>query len=180
MAIDLQPAFSDPESPWFTPALPAASEAVAGLVPLFGDRVIFTRFVPPAQPAGSWGDYYRRWDFALRPEADRLWELDEPWRGRTSVSSHTFSKWAAVRDLIGPDAAVVLCGVSTDCCVLATAWAAIDDGAWLRVVSDACAAKTPEAHEQALASLASRAPQLAVVTSAEERERHRSPTPPGR
>ncbi len=40
---------------------------------------------------------------------------------------------------------MVLCGVSTDCCVLMTALAAVDDGVAVRVVADACAAKTPDA-----------------------------------
>ncbi len=61
-----------------------------------------------------------------------------------------------------------MCGVSTDCCVLATALAAVDGGAHVRVVADACAAKSAEIHEQALQIMAARAPQLALVTTAGE------------
>jgi nicotinamidase-related amidase len=168
LAIDLQPAFSHPDSPWFTPAVAQASEKILELAPLYGDRVLFTRFTPPRLITGSWAQYYEKWDFALRPEADWLWDLNDPWKGRRSVASHRFSKWAEMRALLGPEPSVALCGVSTDCCVLMTALEAVDDGAHVRVVADACAAKTPEVQERSLALMASRAPQLTIVTAAEE------------
>lgn len=166
--IDLQPAFADAASPWFTPSLSEATKAIARIVPLYGDRVLFTRFMPPARLSGSWHAYYRKWPFAMEDEWSWLWDVVEPWRERRSVASHRFSKWEALRGEIGADAAVTLCGVSTDCCVLATALAAVDGGAEVRVVVDACAAKTPEAHARALAIMGDRAPQLALVSVAEE------------
>ena len=54
---------------------------------------------------------------------------------------------AELRALVGGGEAV-LCGVSTECCVLMTALAAVDDGAHVRVVADACAAKGPKTHER--------------------------------
>ena len=169
MAIDLQPAFSHPDSPWFTPTLAEVSRRIAALVPLYGERVLFTRFVPPAVPTNSWISYYRKWPFALEAGSSWLWQVDAAWRGHASVASHTFSKWipeAFAR--FAPGAGVVLCGVSTDCCVLATALAAVDGGVPVRVVADACAAKTQAAHEAALGIMAARAPQLDLVTTAEE------------
>lgn len=172
MVIDLQPAFSHPGSPWFTPALAAVSARIAALVPAFGDRVLFTRFVPPAEPTGSWQRYYGKWPFALEAASDWLWSVDAPWTDRPSMASHTFSKWLPeAHARFGPDPSVVLCGVSTDCCVLATALAAVDGGAQVRVVADACAAKSPEAHGRALEIMASRAPQLILSTVAAELER---------
>ena len=172
LVVDLQPAFSHPNSPWFTASLADTAPAVTELVALYGERVLFTRFVPPARPGGSWVRYYERWPFALDPANAWLWALDAPWADRPSVASHTFSKWLpAVSARFGPDASVALCGVSTDCCVLTTALAAVDDGAAVRVVADACAAKTPALHARALALLAGRAPQLTVTTVAEERVR---------
>ena len=172
LVIDLQPAFSHPDSPWFTPSLANAAPAVAELVASFGERVLFTRFVPPARPVGSWVPYYRRWPFALDPANAELWALDAAWTGRPSVASHTFAKWLPeVRQRLGAAATAVLCGVSTDCCVLMTALAAVDDGASVRVVADACAAKTPALHARALDLMADRAPQLLVTTMAEERAR---------
>jgi nicotinamidase-related amidase len=172
MVIDLQPAFSHPDSPWFTPSLKEVGKRIETLVPLYRERVLFTRFAPPQALIGSWRNYYEKWEFAARKDADWLWELDHPWRERPSIASHTFSKWvpeAVVR--FGPEPEVVLCGVSTDCCVLGTALAAVDHGAHVRVVADACAAKSPELHNRALDLLSLRAPQLAIVTLEQERQR---------
>lgn len=168
MVIDLQPAFSHPDSPWFTPALPTIVPRIEQLVQRFGPLVTFTRFVPPRTPSGSWRAYYDKWPFALRPESDWLWALDPPWTGRPTLDTHTFSKWLPEMRGHTGEAAVVLCGVTTDCCVLMTALAAVDDGAHVRIVEDACAAKTPEHHAHALAIMATRAPQLRIVTVAEE------------
>lgn len=172
VVIDLQPAFAHPDSPWFTPGLAEAGPHIASLVPSFGERVVFTRFVPPVTAVGSWVGYYERWPFALRPDSQWLWDLAVPWQTRPSFASHTFSKWLpGLHDRFGCDPAVVLCGVSTDCCVLMTALAAVDGGAQVRVVADACAAKTPALHARALDLLAGRAPQLTIVTAAAERVR---------
>jgi nicotinamidase-related amidase len=164
MVIDLQPAFSHPDSPWFTPSLAEAAQRIGRLVPLFEERVLFTRFVPLPERFGSWQAYYDKWSFAHAAEAAWLWALDDPWKGRRSISSHTFSKWRPpIEAELGAHPHVVLCGVSTDCCVLATALGAVDAGAHVQVVTDACAAKSPEVHESALRLMAMRAPQLALT-----------------
>ncbi len=169
MVIDLQSAFSHPESPWFTPSVAPIGRRIEDLVERFGARVVFTRFVPPETPFGSWRAYYEKWPFALRSEAGWLWALDAPWTGRRTLDTHTFSKWLPeMRERCAGDAAVILCGVTTDCCVLLTALAAVDDGVHVRVVDDACTAKTAEHHARALALMATRAPQLRIVTVAEE------------
>ena len=170
MAVDLQHAFVDPVSPWFTPTLRSTVDVIATLVPHYGSRVIFTRFVPPADISGSWRAYYDKWPFAVGTQDSELWSVIDPWKQATSVASHTFSKWVPdLHALVGAHPTIVLCGVSTDCCILATAFAAVDGGAHVRVVADACTAKTPAAHEAALAMMRARAPQLAIVTAQEER-----------
>lgn len=173
LAIDLQPAFTHTDSPWFTPTVDKACEQLAKLVPLFGDRVLFSRFVPPAEVTGSWVPYYEKWPFALTPDSAWLWAVDEPWKAHKTIASHRFSKWREARALMGPAPTVTLCGVSTDCCVLMTALEAVDDGAHVRLVADACAAKTPEIQERSLALMASRAPQLVIVSAAEEIQRRK-------
>jgi isochorismate hydrolase len=95
--------------------------------------------------------------------------VDAPWQHHASIASHTFSKWLPEAfERFGPAPRVTLCGVSTDCCVLATALAAVDGGAQVQLVADACAAKSPAVHEGALAIMASRAPMLDITTTAEE------------
>lgn len=172
VVIDMQNAFAAAESPWFTPCFGAVRERITALLPLFGQRVVFTRFVPPAVIEGSWDAYYRKWQFATEPGAAQMWALVAPWQQHPSVPSHRFSKWGPeLRRRTGQSGSIVLCGVSTDCCVLATALAAVDDGAFVRLVADACGAKTPAIHRLALSLLESRAPQLVITDSDAERSR---------
>lgn len=172
VVIDMQNAFAAADSPWFTPSFGAAQERIAALLPLFGERVVFTRFVPPAAIEGSWEAYYRKWQFAMAPDAAALWTLVAPWQDRPSLDSHRFSKWGPeLHRLTGRADSIVLCGVSTECCVLGTALAAVDDGVFVRIVADACGAKTPEIHEGALSLLTGRAPQLVISGTVAERSR---------
>jgi hypothetical protein len=53
--------------------------------------------------------------------------------------------------------------------MLATALAAADDGIFVRVIVDACAAKTPTIHRGALSLLEGYAPQLVVTDTGAER-----------
>ncbi len=169
VVVDLQHAFADRDSPWFAPSLKDATKSIARLVPHFESRVIFTRFVPPHEIGGSWSNYYEKWDFAVGTRDSELWSVIEPWRDRKSISSHTFSKWVPdLCDLVGDHPTIVLCGVSTDCCVLATAFAAVDAGAYVRVVENACAAQSPGIHQKALNIMRRRAPQLTIVTTEDE------------
>lgn len=166
--IDYQPVFADPASPWFTPGTREIYPRLRPLVDRFGDRVLFSRFVPPAAaPQGSWAPYYRDWPFALNADP-AIWDLDAVWHGGREVAAATFHKWTPEARAILRDADEILVGgVSTDCCVLNTVMAALDDGAQLRLLSDACAAGTAQIHDMAVALMALRAPQLRVSTIAE-------------
>jgi nicotinamidase-related amidase len=173
VVVDCQEVFADPASPW---AVPRYAE-VAGPIARLADasaRVRFTRFVVPDDPAGSWVPYYRRWSFAAAREGAReRFALAAPFRDRPDAAATldrpTFGKWdAELEGELGAGDELVLCGVATDCCVLATAVAAVDAGAQVRLVADACAGADDAAHERALALLAAFAPQLAVTTVAGE------------
>lgn len=167
--IDVQPAFSDPASPWYCAALGTAKKNIARLLPRYEGRVLFSRFVPPPEVFGAWHDYYARWGFALEPGAEPLWPVDPEWAHYPSMQSHTFSKWVpAAQQILPPDATIALCGVSTDCCVMATALAAIDDGRRVRLIADACAAGSPEIHGSALWLMGLRAPLLTLTDTKTE------------
>jgi nicotinamidase-related amidase len=168
VVIDMQPGFGHPDSPWCTPGYDACAERIAALAEGFGDRTLFTRFVPPAAPSGAWGSYYDRWSFARDPALAWMWDLDMRFRGHPSVASHRFAKWQEARGLVPEDVTLVICGVATDCCVLGTAVEAVDDGRHVRLVTDACAAGTPLLHEAAIAIMGDRAPMLTLTDSARE------------
>lgn len=170
--IDMQALFAS-GSPWAVPGFEALVEPIDRLARAFAERAVFTRFVIPAEPHGSWVWYYRAWPQVVAPEAAHLPDLVPPWagQGRTTLDKTTFSKWGPeLADLTG-DGDLVVCGVSTECCVLATVLAAIDAGAQVRLIADACAGVTPEAHQQTLSILAGFAPQLTLSSVSEELDR---------
>jgi nicotinamidase-related amidase len=171
VAIDLQGLFGERASPWYTPGFEELLGPVGRLVEAFGDRVAFTRFLVPDTPEGSWAGYYELWPFAREPGAARLLDLVAPFAGlpHPLVERPTFSKWGPrLEALAGPARTLVLCGVATDCCVLATAVAAADAGMYVRVVADACRGLDDAAHERALAVMAGFPPQIAVTTVEQE------------
>jgi nicotinamidase-related amidase len=168
--IDMQRVFGEPGSPWFTPRFAEITGAVRQLAEAFAPRVTFTRFVAPAEPAGAWREYYRQWPFALRPPDDGIWDLVDRMTapGSATLTATTFSKWGdELAGQLGPAGHLVLCGVSTDCCVLSTALAAADAGAAVTVVAGACAGVDDTSHDQALAIMARYGPLVRVASLAE-------------
>ena len=166
VVIDMQRIFGEPPSPWAAPRFGEVLPVVRGLVDRHAGRVVFTRFVTPDRPEGSWADYYERWPFALEPDTRSSYDLVLDPGDAPVVSRPSMGKYGS--DLLAATAGsrnLVLCGVSTDCCVLSTALAAADDGAWVRVVRDACAGATDADHERSLAAMAFYAPQIEVVGS---------------
>ena len=172
--IDMQRVFAEKTSPWFVPGFGRIIKPVWRLVGAFGNRVAFTRFVVPDEPQGSWVEYYREWAFARRPASRSLFDLAEPWTATRAnvIDKTTFSAFGTeLTRLIGPSNELVLCGVSTECCVLATALTAVDAGAAVRIVSDACASVDEEAHASALrVATVGFSPMITITTTDEELE----------
>jgi len=171
VVVDVQHVFADSGSPWGSPMIDAALPHVRRLVAGFEGRTVATRFVAPEQPRGAWVPYYAEFGFALQPPTAPLYALldgvvpaDAPVVTRTS-----FGKWDDAADGLaaltaGADA-LVLAGVSTDCCVLSTALAAADAGVAVQVVTDACAGATRADHDRALAAMALYAPLITLTTA---------------
>jgi nicotinamidase-related amidase len=168
--IDMQALFAT-GSVWAVPGFEGLMEPVSALARGFGDQVVFTRFVVPSVPEGSWVGYYRAWPQVTGPGAAHLADLVPPWAGQElrTLDKTTFSKWGPeLAAMTGTGGELTVCGVSTDCCVLATVLAAVDAGAQVRVIADACAGLTTQAHEQALNLMAGFAPQVTVCSVNEE------------
>ncbi|MFG2958932.1 cysteine hydrolase family protein [Streptomyces sp. NPDC048291] len=168
--IDMQRVFADPASPWAAPRYAEAAQGVRRLLPAFGDRTVFTRFVAPAHPTGAWQAYYDRWPFARRPPDAGLWHLTDEFEGQAEVvlDAPTFGKWTPeLAALAAPYGRLVLAGVSTDCCVLSTALPAADAGIEVLVVADACAGADDDSHAKALHLLDLYRPLIRVTTTAE-------------
>jgi nicotinamidase-related amidase len=170
VAVDLQRVFGDPASAWCAPRYAAAAANAARLASHFGDRAVFTRFVAPARPSGSWVPYYREFPWALEPPDSWLYELtdDVAAHANRTVAATTFGKWNAdLRRVVGEQPVMVVAGVATDCCVVSTVLAAADAGASVTVVTDACAGSTDENHQKALDVMSLYAPLVSLATTAE-------------
>ncbi len=169
VVIDMQVVFGDPRSAWFTPGYSSVEPTVARLVEHFGERVVRTRFIAPERPTGAWIPYYELWPFALVHHTDPLYDLMPGFAatGHPVISRTTFGKWGdELSSIVGPDAPVVLAGVSTDCCVLSTALAAADAGVRVMVLADACAGLSEADHRRALEAMALYAPLIEISASA--------------
>lgn len=168
--IDMQRVFAEPDSPWAAPRFAEAAAGVRRLLPAFGHRVTFTRFLAPDKPVGAWRAYYEQWPFALQPPDAQLWELTEEFASRAPhvLDATTFGKWTPeLAARVGAEGRLVLAGVSTDCCVLSTALAAADAGVEVLVAADACAGADDDSHAKALQVMDLYRPLIRVVTVAE-------------
>ena len=167
--IDMQRVFGERDSPWFTPRFAQIVGPIQRLVDAYRPRVVFTRFVAPAVPAGAWRRYYELWPFALQPPDARIYELVDEFAGERfpTVDATTFGKVGDELYAMLGGGRLVLAGVSTDCCVLSTALAAADDGVEVQVVAEACAGVDDESHAKALDIMRLYSPLVEVVSLAE-------------
>jgi nicotinamidase-related amidase len=166
VVVDMQRVFAA-GSPWASPDYAVASAGIRRLLPHFGGRVVFTRYVAPERPSGAWVPYFEQWPFALVPPDDPLYDLTDEFDPgeHPVVTLPRFGKWGPeLADATGGTGDLVLTGVSTDCCVLSTALPAADAGIRVRVVADACAGATPEDHRRALDAMALYAPLVEITT----------------
>jgi nicotinamidase-related amidase len=164
VVVDMQAVFADAGSPWRTPRYADAAAGVRAMLPAFAGRTVWTRFVAPAEPRGSWVPYYEEWGFAREPADSPIWAISgfEP-GGDPVVDAPSFGKWGRRLAAVTGDAPLVLAGVSTDCCVLSTALAAADDGRFVRVAGDACAGASDEDHRRALDAMALYRPLITIT-----------------
>jgi nicotinamidase-related amidase len=167
VVVDLQHVFGDQDSPWTAPRFGEIRPRVRRLVEGFGDRVVWTRFVAPAEPAGAWVEYYEQFPFALAPPDARLYELVEDPDSHPVVTTTTFGKWGPELAGIVGDGPLTVTGVATDCCVISTVLPAADAGRQVRVVTDACAGSADDDHDRALRVMSLYAPLVELVTTDE-------------
>lgn len=171
VVIDPQHIFAASDSAWGSPFFPDAIANIARLAERFGERVLVTRWMPTADRATSWGEYFAAWPFADQPASDPLFDLVPEAAGLSphpTLDLPTFGKWGAeIEAIVGRGGHVVLTGVSTDCCVISTALAGADAGAHLTVVTDACAGSTAENHAAAVQVMSLYPPQITLATTAE-------------
>ena len=147
LVIDMQNAYTA-EGPWTCPNMARATEQIIALIESGRfSEVIFTRFDAPQDPVGTWKDY----NVINREVNEDVWMNEmvpelAPYLTQYSVfSKSTYSSMTvpeireAAEQCTARGGSVVLTGVVSECCVLSTAFEAIDLGCPVVYITDACA-----------------------------------------
>jgi nicotinamidase-related amidase len=159
LVVDMQELFrSHPQ--WGTEALTRIAPAIQRLLTARPENAYFSRFIPTQHAdhaSGAWQRYYRRWSSVTLDQLDPaqievIHEL-RPWAKRVadkpgySALGNPELRRAAVSS---SGHCVILTGVETDVCVLATALDAMDAGLRVVLVTDALASSSDTCHAKAL------------------------------
>ncbi len=158
--VDLQRLFCEPDSPAVLPGWADAEANLRRLADAFvraGRPVLFTRHVhSPSDDGGVMSRFFDRLMRADDPLTRLSPALESYWSRATIVEKERFSIFSAPEpgDIFASCDCVVIAGVQTPLCVLASAIDAARLDLVPIVVADATAARSPEEHTAALSSLA--------------------------
>lgn len=177
IVVDMQELFRS-HSEWGTEALTHIIPAIQRLLSARPENAYFSRFVAPQnveQAVGAWKRYYRRWSSVTLDQVDpalidvvpelRSWAKrvgDKP--GYSAMVNPDLRK-AAVET---SDHCVILTGVETDVCVMATAFDAMEAGLRVVLALDAMTSSSPACHVKALDILYDRFDEQIEVATVDE------------
>ena len=176
ICIDMQRIFLEP-GPWYGEACLSVVEPQRKLIAHAPGRSLFTRFITAHSvddASGCWRQYYRHWQAITQDEAgaaildicEELSPLAHEGNvydkiGHDAFKSEEFCK-RIVREKPGT---LILSGIETDVCVLATAMSAIDLGYRTIIATDAVASSVAESHTATLAHIYPRFDQQVELAS---------------
>jgi nicotinamidase-related amidase len=179
ICIDMQRLFAEPGE-WHTPSLAGIVPAIARIAARRPARTLYSRFMTPARANdahGQWQTYYRRWQSVtgehLAPgKLDLVPELARH-AGPGSIidkSGHSCFDSPAMAPALKKLGAtgLIVTGVETDVCVLATVLDAIDLGLRVVIVEDAVTSSSPEGHGAAMNAIYPRYDQQIEVLTTDE------------
>ena len=175
VAIDMQVVFADHKD-WGAATTHQILPQVARIAGHRPERTVFTRFLPPKSLTdlpGQWHAFYRRWPQVLAESGnsalfDLLPILKRFAPPAKVVDKQIYSAFEApdfapaLRELAADS--LILTGVETDVCVLATLLGAIDRGHRVVLVEDAVASGNPASHAATLAHVIPRFDRQVEVT----------------
>lgn len=179
LCIDMQNLAGE-EGPWEAPWSGKILPTVIALCERFRQRTIFTRFMPPPTPGqatGTWRGFYSKWPqvtgeaisphlldlmpplSTFVPPALVLDKMTYSAFGNRALLSQ-FRKWQIKQ--------IVISGLETDVCVLATAMAAIDLGFGVIIPLDAVCSSSDTGHDALLSVFRTRfSQQVRAIDSAQ-------------
>jgi nicotinamidase-related amidase len=161
IVVDMQRLFAE-DTGWRVPTLGEIVPNIRRLIEHRPGRALYTRFITPdaAEAAnGVWQVYYRRWTQVTRAKiSDDLFDLVKPLAElappAAQIDKETFSALSSpafAATLAGlKSGPLVLSGVETDVCVLATALEAVERGHRVIVAADAVTSSSLPAHRATL------------------------------
>ncbi|MFV0386922.1 isochorismatase family cysteine hydrolase [Paracoccus sp. (in: a-proteobacteria)] len=176
LCVDMQRLFAEPVG-WQVAGLAAITPNIARIASALPDRTIFARFtVPPSADAatGAWRGYYRHWSGIVAAVAadpgliDLVPALEALSGPKEYLDKPTYSMFTAP-DLDARLAArgadtVILTGVETDICVLATLVDAVERGLHVIAIADAMTSSDLAAHDATLSLILPRMPDQVTIT----------------
>ncbi len=170
IVIDMQRAYA-PGGAWETPGFLRAEENILRLCERYPRRA-FTRHVPFQNPPGTWRAYNEAFrEINEDAEAARLTAPIERIAAGRTFDKNTYSALASgglyAHLQRGGYDELLLTGVQSEFCVLATMLDAVDRGLPVTLVSDACAGST-DALARVPAQIAALAPCQIRLTTTEE------------
>jgi nicotinamidase-related amidase len=157
IVVDMQELFrSHPE--WGTQALTEIIPPIQRLLTARPERACFSRFIPARhadQAHGTWQRFYRRWASVTLDRLDvaQLEVVRElrPWAARLAdKSGYSALANAELRKAAIAARELILTGVETDVCVLATAIDAVEAGLRVVLAIDALTSASQSCHAKAL------------------------------
>lgn len=157
LVIDMQNVYL-PEEEW---ACPNVKEAVKNIRNLLEreiiEQVIFTKFVKPERPFGTWNCYNKEYAHINgNPYLNEMMKELHPYLSKWPVYEKSIYSSMRVPEIL--EAArkadhVLICGVVAECCVMATMIDAIDEGHKVIYLTD-CVAGMSEENEEAVKKVA--------------------------
>lgn len=141
LIIDMQNVYL-PNQPWACRATSEVSQTIQNLIDLkAADNFIFTRYIATNQPIGAWSNYNQAYaDINSNPWMNEIISNLQPYTNTYPVyDKSTYSSYhnPEVAQLCKLANRVLITGVVAECCVLATAYSAIDAGNKIVYLKDA-------------------------------------------
>jgi nicotinamidase-related amidase len=168
VCVDMQQMF-EADTPWAFTGAKGIIPNIRTLCDLAPGRTVFTRFVTPKNSdnaLGRWAPFYERWSEMTRAkmQSEKIELFKElklyVQRGAQVVDKRTYSPWLFphLQDflILRKADTLVITGIETEMCVLATLLGAIDHGYRAILCTDAIASSAPDCHAAVLSMLESR------------------------
>jgi nicotinamidase-related amidase len=179
LVVDMQRVFAE-DTDWRVPTIAAVIQPILALVRAHPGQTVFTRFMTPStvdSATGDWQRFYSRWRSVVRDRMDpAMFDLMEPFAPFVPpaevIDKPTFSAFASPAFVVSLSGraveTLVLSGVETDVCVLATALDAVDRGLHVVLATDGLTSWSAAGHRAALEAIYPRFDQqIDIATVAE-------------